>query len=69
MLYHRYPNIKKALHADCMEKVSAEIVSRDKKTRVCQCTEALRTSTGGKLHFRFLLKIKVCCVLRKLVTM
>ena len=51
MSYHRNTNIREALHADLMRKVSAEIVSRDEKTRECQCTDALRISAEGKCIF------------------
>ena len=47
MSYHRYPNIREALHADLMGKISKDIVSRDEKSRACQCTDALRISAGG----------------------
>ena len=47
MSYHRFPNIREAFHADLMGKVSRDVISRDEKSRVCQCTDALRISAGG----------------------
>ena len=42
MSYHRFPNVREALHSDLMRKVNRNTTSRDEKTRECNCSAGVR---------------------------